>query len=448
MHIHVPSRKPAGSAKVLITPASLQDKIIADLDGTPLQDGYTLYVQPFRQPKRKQRNAWIKSDHPHDRQQQLSCSDKSTVLEEPCTIFVGSSLPHRINESHIQNHFSELKEAIINVEFKSEKQGKGCFVLVTFESPQSARRAISQYHHTYLLDKHRLKVEMYKPQYPFSSHSSCPAMSIVKHACYNTTFKLVKPSECTTLSSEDESENGSTFFPSECSVDHKVSNVGQIQLKKLPEHIPDEPCTLCEDKGECGLGYNYLEENQLKNTATVITVENLDPSFSQSDIESLTGVKVTAYTPSHKTPSKIAAWIEVANCEYAHTVAKTLDGREIKGKVVHCSLSESDSFLWHAHSMPIQSTQNSPSTSEGQVVSFSESFDDHFQSHPGPKATGPDEYHPYFFVGGDSDTMSSHGSQLSLSQVYTPAAPLYLLGYPPMHVYPESVLPPVVDIPL
>ena len=88
--------------------------------------------------------------------------------------------------------------------------------------------------------------------------------------------------------------------------------------------------------------YTSKYTDKRKKSSTVIVIaENLDPKFSKTDLECLTNVRIDNYTPSHLTPDKAAAWIEVSNDTDALIIADCLNERIIVGRKIHCSMAKS-----------------------------------------------------------------------------------------------------------
>ena len=83
------------------------------------------------------------------------------------------------------------------------------------------------------------------------------------------------------------------------------------------------------------------ENSKVLTSSTMVIAENLDPELSKPDLESLTNVRIVSYTPSHMTPDRTAAWIEVSNFMDAHTIADCLNERIVAGRKIHCSMMKS-----------------------------------------------------------------------------------------------------------
>ena len=361
MHVHLPSKKPSGSAKVLITPSTHQEKFISVLDQTCIQDQYRLSVQVYT-PKTKYSNAMQKPYQPH--------LQRKANQKESFVVFVGSRLPHYINKGDILSHFSELKDTITNIEFKHERKGKTCYVLITLRSSNSAMKAIEKYNRTFLLGKHKIKVDMYNPQNPLSSSTSCPAMHITRSQRadlaadsqsleHENLHEPVGASESYPVQLNTKfMTKGSDKMPQTSSLDHteKLEEYGWDDMQRSPGVEPNFSTTLEFSSVPQGIREiatpasqpSMLDhcdgEDQMQNTMTTVIVENLHPNTSQSDIEALTGVTVDGYTPSHMTPDKVAAWIEVANSKLACAVADRLDGKVIHGRKLSCFLTETISL--------------------------------------------------------------------------------------------------------
>ena len=356
MHcINVSNKRPAGTAKVLITPFSLHDEFISVLNGSRLLGKHFLSVKPYLE--RKQRST---KEPPKN----SSGTRQESQIKEPCIVFVGPLLPNYINKGHIETHFSEYNDAIIGIEFKGDRQRRGCHVLLTFKSSSSASRAIDRYNHTFLLGKHRVKLDFYKPRHPMSSSVSCPTMPV------STSSAMHSPSTKSKQTSSTEKGKISTSKGKIHSSDQPgthgevASNaihcsVGYHSTGQLSSSRPTDCDVRVTSTSALGAAaayneivsdYSDSEEDQLQNTVTTVIVENLDSSVTQKEIESLTGVAITCYTPSHSTPGKVAAWIEVVNSKHACTIAEKLDGNEIHGKKVHCYITDSNTLIQEMHS--------------------------------------------------------------------------------------------------
>ena len=402
MHTHLPSQKPAGSAKALLSPSSLMESFICSLDGSLVQGKYRLSVQPYRQQK-----GWQQSKE-RSKFDPLQRETSSTTQKEPCVVFVGSRLPNYINKGHIQKHFAEYKDVITNIEFKAEKQKKGCFVLITLKSQSSAMKAVKKYNHTFLLGKHRIKVELYKP---LSNPSSCPVMHT-----HNTTDSEGENqafsrnlAQCTKAAQPHQSEInlplkdvGPLTELRSMDMSYYVENTDSTHsLMALHTVVPPpDGQVVSAVMDESNIVYNSMisGENQLQSSSTTVIVENLDPKFTQNDIESFCGIRVDGYTPSHMTPDKVAAWIEVANAEYASAVANKLNEQVIHGKQLYCYLTPSSALP--------QQTQKPTSVNPEEQWSMSESI---------PLTSAAQmKRKPYFFLGDDKD--ESQGSQTTFSQ--------------------------------
>ena len=356
MHIHLPGRKPAGSAKVLIVPSRLQDSFITSLNGSHVQGKYRITVQPYRGRQCKRTpiptHQTPKSAQTHEAQRKTSF----TTQKEPCIILVGSRLPNYLNKGHIQKHFVEFKDAITNIEFKVDKSKRGCFVLITLKSSSSAMKAIKRYHHTFL-GKHKIKVELYKP---LPSSVSCPAMEestpeSTHYALTTADEKQACPPTQTCPNLAVQSYLSGTVLDEAHLTDQRgvimtscVKNIDAAHPLTFP------PSVVPHSSGQFATAYTYeasgiprhmfgSEGDELQSSNTTVIVENLDPNVSQNDIEALLGVSVDSYTPSHMTPGNVA-WIEVADSQCACAIADKLCGKVVHGKELCCSLAPSSTL--------------------------------------------------------------------------------------------------------
>ena len=343
MHVFSTSnRKPAGSAKVIITPLSLRDKFISALNESCLWGKYSISVEPYRE--RKQ----VGTKAPQHRRQQPQA-------KQSCVLFVGPVLPHYINRSHILTHFSECKDSITDVKFKADRRRRGCSVLLTFKSSSSAMNAIEKYNRTLLLDKHKIKMDLYRPHQSMSSSASCPTMPV------SSGYTVLQPGG---TKSEQPAEKSKSFVLDKADTRDKMTakaakrqspavseggSVGEVPSFGSTDDCSEEWPTLGEEYLPY---YDDFEDDQLQNTVTTVIVENLEPKVTQKEIEKHTDVKIIHYTPSHLTPDKVAAWIEVANSKHACIVAEKLDGQVIHGKKVYCSLTDSRTLQQHSDSFP------------------------------------------------------------------------------------------------
>ena len=339
MHcINASNKRPAGSAKISIMPASLHDEFISALNGSRLLGKHYLSVEPYYE--RKQRRTI-------EPPRKASQTKQKPLVKEPCVVFVGPVLPNYINRAHIQAHFREYKDTITDIQFKGDRQRRGCHVLLTFKSSSSAMRAIDGYNHTSLLGKHKIKLDIYEPHHPMPSSASCPTMSVSTASAVrtpNTKSKQASSTEIVSSSILKDETHGN--------INIKHQSVGGYSMGQLSSscdlEIRSTHGAAVVNK-ELVSNYSDSEEDQLQNTVTTVIIENLDSSVTQEEIESLTGVVITCYTPSHLTPSKVAAWVEVANSKCAYTVAEKLDGRVIYGKEVYCSLTDSHTMQQQMH---------------------------------------------------------------------------------------------------
>ena len=384
MHcINVSNKRPAGTAKVLITPFSLHDEFISVLNGSRLLGKHSLSVKPYLE--RKQRSA-------KDPSKNSSGTIQESQIKEPCIVFVGPLLPNYINKSHIQAHFREYNDAIIGIEFKGDRQRRGCHVLLTFKSSSSATRAIDRYNHTFLNGKHKIKLDVYKPRYPMSSSLSCPTMPVSTSSAMcspSTKSKQTSSTKKGKISTLEDINHSSDQLGTHSEVASNVihHSVGYHSTGQLSSSRPTD-CGFGETSTSSPLGaaaaynkivsdYSDSEEDQLQNTVTTVIVENLDSSVTQKEIESLTGVSITHYTPSHSTPGKVAAWIEVVNSKHACTIAEKLDGKEIHGKKVHCFITDSNTLIQEMHS-----SDQMPSVQSGPLTDSHNRPQQHIQSFP------------------------------------------------------------------
>ena len=430
MHINLSNRKQAGSAKVSIVPTTLQDKFVSSLNGSRLLGKYQVSVQPYYEQKGQKFKETAKSYQPRAQRKDLH-TDQHPQKKEPCIVFVGSGLPHYINKSHIQEHFAEFKDAITNIDIQGRR---GCYVLLTFKSSSAAKKAIDRYHRSFLLGKHRIKVEVYKPQHPLSSPASSPAMFVSTH-----THNVANPSaKLSSLPDSHSAQGTATLMPTCPSVvachmtdsldAHLSEEGGEPHFTKLSPSfrstVPHASGEMLTVENESISNYNDGEEDQLQHTVTTVIVENLDPTISQIELESLTGVNIDGYIPSDLTPNRVAAWIEVASSECACTIADKLDGKMISGKELHCFLTDSSTLQQQKYSSTLldQPEEQLPLS---QQLDFNTS---------GP--VSQEGYTPLFFL---ADKHTSQGSQASFSQeAITPFA-AHSAPSMPMYELPQMV---------
>ena len=294
MHYRKFTKTPAGSAKVSIVPPALMEVFIEALHGTCLPGEYQqlLSVQPYVQ----------KEDQPHK-------------------VFVGSGLPHTVTQEDIQMHFVKLRDEITNVEIKREKKRNTCYVLIAFRSKSAAKQAVDIYHHTIFLEK-RIKVEIYQPEKMMRTLFPTPNM----YAAISTTGSKVRQKL------RDANSKGETY------TDKSVS--------KSSAHYSSAMATKLK------MGYSHvnvhsrsrqrsISDKRKKSSTVIVIAENLDPKFSKTYLEHLTNVRIDNYTPSHLTPDKAAAWIEVCNDTDARIIADCLNERNIAGREIHCTMAKS-----------------------------------------------------------------------------------------------------------
>ena len=384
MHcINASNKRPAGTAKVLIIPLSLHDEFVSVLNGSRLLGKHSLSVKPYLE--RKQRSA-------KDPSKNSSGTRQESQIKEPCIVFVGPLLPNYINKGHIQAHFREYNDAIIGIEFKRDRQRRGCHVLLTFKSSSTATRAIDRYNHTFLNGKHKIKLDIYKPRYPMSSSMSCPTMPVSTSSGMHspsTKFKQTSSTKKGKISSLEDKNHSSDQLGTHSEVSSNVihHSVGHHSTGQLSSSRPTDcdfgetstssPLRAAATYDEIVSDYSDSEEDQLQNTVTTVIVENLDSSVTQKEIESLTGVSITHYTPSHSTPERVAAWIQVENSKHACTVADKLDGKEIHGKEVHCFITDSNTLIQEMHSL-----DQMPSVQSGPLTNSHTRPQQHIQSFP------------------------------------------------------------------
>ena len=332
---------------------------------------HLLSVEPYLD--RKQRS----TKEPQRKASQPRVSEEPQV-KEPCIVFVGPLLPNYINKGHIQSHFREYNNAITGIEFKGDRQRRGCHVLLTFKSLSSATRAIDQYNHTFLLGKHKLKLKTHRPM---SSSTSSPTMPVSTASAmhYPNTKSKQKSSTEETKSPTSRDKINSLDQHSEVASNVIHRSVGYHSTGQLSSSRPTD-CALGQiSTSTLGIAaacketvFDYSDsEDQLQDTVTTVIVENLDANVTQKEIESLTGVVITCYTPSHSTPDKVAAWIEVANSKHACTIAEKFDGKVVHGKKIGCFITDSHTLQEEMHSyftsknpsedhLPSDSAESSP----------------------------------------------------------------------------------------
>lgn len=356
MHFRKSTRTPAGSAKVLITPPNLIDQFISRLDGTCLPGKYQqlLSVQPYQ----------LHKDEVHS-----------------CRVFVGCRLPSSISEIDVRSHFVKCKNAITSVQIERGRKDR-CYAVVTFQTSDAAKSAVDNYHNSFLFGK-QIKVEMYK-QNRQTITSFNPEPVVVR---YLTTFtqsvndpemiinqsekSRLHPHNKLTLVSQNHShsneatneepksnsfqETSPYFKASRSSVKHTQNNgTSKLPLaeRALSLSVSSfENAAMTDEKCLPNCATRESDEFEL-NTATTVIIENLDPTFSQKELESLTGVPINVYTPSNQTPDGTAAWIEVSNIEDAHIIADSLNEKIISGVQIHCSLSNSSTLYKQLQSSP------------------------------------------------------------------------------------------------
>lgn len=350
--MNVSNKKPAGSAKILITPFSLQEEFISVLNGSLLLGKHLLSVEPYQE--RKQRST-------KEPPRKTSQTRREPAIKEPCVVFVGPILPNYINKGHIQAHFREYNNAITDIEFKGDRQRRGCHVLLKFKSSSSAATAIDRYNHTSLLGKHKLKLDFYKPHYPVSSSASCPTLPVSRGSAVPTpntssVSKQIPSTERAKVSNSSSSHQQGTRDEVASNVQHH--SVGYHSTRQLSSRRPIE-CGFGETStstlGTAAAYYSDSEEDQLQNAIKTVIVKNLDSVVTQQEIERLTGVAITCYTPSHLTPDKVAAWIEVENSKCACTIAEKLNRKVVHGKELRCFVTDS-----HTLQQEMKSTFKNP----------------------------------------------------------------------------------------
>ena len=297
MHYRKFTKTPAGSAKVSIVPPALMEAFIEALHGTCLPGEFQqlLSVQPYAQIQ--------KEDQSHK-------------------VFVGSGLPHTVTQEDIQKHFVKLKDEITNVEIKTEKKRNTCYVLIAFRSRTAAKQAVDIYHHTIFLEK-RIKVEMYQPQHMMRTLSPTPNM----YAAKSTTGSKVRQRDA---NSKDETYTDNSVSKSSAHYSSAMSTKLKRGYSHANIHLKSQQKSISK----------YTDKRK-KSSTVIVIAENLDPKFSIIDLEYLTNVKIDNYTPSHLTPDKAAAWIEVSNDMDARIIADCLNERIIVGREIHCSMAKS-----------------------------------------------------------------------------------------------------------
>ena len=393
MHcINAFNKRPAGTAKISIMPASLHDEFISVLSGSQLLGKHYLYVEPYHE--RKQKSMYTREPPRKAKQEPL--------VQDPCVVFVGPVLPNYINKTHIQAHFREYMDAITDIQFKGDRQRRGCHVLLTFTSSSSAMRAIARYNRTFLFGKHEIKLDLYEPHHPMPSSASCPTMPVSTASAVRTPNTKSKQASSIEIASssilKDEAHGKITSKL-------KHQSVGGYSMGQLSSSCGlERRSTLGAAVANKELVSNYSdsEEDQLQNAVTTVIVENLDSSVTQEKIESLTGVVITCYTPSHLTPNKVAAWIEVANSKCACTIAEKLDGRVIYGKEVYCSLTDSHTLQQQMHSF--STFKNPPEKELPSVQSV-------------PPSSLPDSHVPQQHIQSFPTFEDPHKEPLHLSQI-------------------------------
>lgn len=169
--------KPNPNAVVLTT--SREDEIISLLNGTVIMGKCTLIVEPFcplnKKPIRKSTSALSMSGASPEIVTQTCKGIALSTESESCRVFVGARLPEYVTEQHIREHFREFSHAISKVDSIRDKYtnaSKGYF-FVTFQTEAYANTAIQTLNHSFLLGKHKLKIELQK------SHTNSSTLPIL-----------------------------------------------------------------------------------------------------------------------------------------------------------------------------------------------------------------------------------------------------------------------------
>ena len=431
--INASNKRSAGTAKISIRPFSIHDDFISVLNGSRLLGKHVLSVEPYHERKQS-------TKAPPRNASQIK---QELQVKEQCVVFVGPILLNYINKADIQAHFREYKDAITGIKFKGNRQRRGCHVLLTFKSSSFATRAIDRYNQTVFLGKHKIKVDFYKPHHSMLSSASCPTMPV------STNSSMLTPSTKSTYVStmttaEVSSLNDKTYSSDQPDTLDKMTSTTKYQsagchsVGQLSSTVPMD-CDFGENStlGAAAANKELIsncyesEDDQLQHTVTTVIVENLDPNVNEKEIESLTGVVITCYTPSHQTPGKVAAWIEVANSKNACTIAEKLDGKVIHGRKVYCSLTDSHTLQQQMHSFEDPPKEQLPCTQSVHPNSLTDSHVSQQHVHSFPTFEDP------------------YREPLPLSQPIPPSSESLITGKQQhTHTYPTFRSPPEEQWPL
>ena len=243
-------------------------------------------------------------------------------------VFVGSGLPHTVTEEDIQMQFVKLKDEITNIEIKRERKRNTCYVLITFKSRNAAKQAVDVYNHTILLGK-QIKVEMYRSECMMRTPCLTPKESSTS---ISTTGSKIRQ-ESKIANSQVEPYTDIDVMVSKSNAHHS-SAMATNQRMECADHSKSRQKSISR----------YTNRREVLKSSTTVIAENLDPEFSQTELERLTNVRIDKYTPSNLTPDKVAAWIEVSDCTVARIIADYLNKRIISGREIHCSMARSSAL--------------------------------------------------------------------------------------------------------
>ena len=183
-HTNRRTGKPCGSATVIV--ASQPGGFISLLNDTLVLDLHKLKVEPYKIQKQRQKRTHsskplleLHSTSPTIPNMGLGLANPHSrrSATDPCRVFVGSGLPSYINEWHIREHFHNFVHEIVRVDTikdKTTQKSKGYF-FITFKSQASADMAVEMLHHSSIMGKHRVKVEIQRSAQPLvveSPHSA------------------------------------------------------------------------------------------------------------------------------------------------------------------------------------------------------------------------------------------------------------------------------------
>ena len=385
------------SSCVTMTPSSVGAEVIKNLNGSFILGKHRLIVKPYI---RKKSDASKTKSKVGSNTESVGCPDTSSGVR----IFFGSKLPEYTNEQHIQEHFKRFSSEINNIKLirdKKTKKFKG-FGFIEFSSSKSASAAIRYLNNSELLGI-RIKVSFERkgsslplsppcgvsnaPPSDFSKpndedlsdtesvsstlsayrdkvkvfvHSRPKFPDSLQRFALKNHFKEFKSSITSAFVVEDRKTKrsrgfGLVFFSSldaansaiKKMVNTKVSDQYKIismyiennESKSVNRPLPSGTL-FSTDNATCGGSEQPLLLPANSQLSDCVIIENIDPSFSESEVRSLINVPMLSF--NRLLPPSSGVKIKLHSPEDARIAAQALNGRHILEKCVRAYVTVSD----------------------------------------------------------------------------------------------------------